>query len=616
LPALPRVAPNMKRVHRMPFGAEVLRDGVRFRVWAPSARSVTLSLHAPAKTLDMTESGDGWFEAVTADAHPGTRYRFVLEDGLPVPDPASRFNPDDVHGFSMVVDPAAFEWEDEDWSGRPWEDSVIYELHVGTFAPEGTFASVERRLDHLRDLGATAVELMPVADFPGRRNWGYDAVLLFAPDSRYGGPDDLKRLVQSAHQRALQVFLDVVYNHFGPDGNYLHNYAKPFFAQRHHTPWGAAINLDGPDSATVRDFFIHNALYWLEEFNVDGLRLDAVHALIDDSKPSFLSELSAALRGPRGPRRPVHLILENDNNQASLLGERPGESGKFEAQWNDDAHHAFHVLLTGEKDGYYGDYAQAPIRHLGRALTEGFAFQGEASSFRRGRRRGVPSRHLRATAFVSFLQNHDQTGNRALGDRLVTLAHPDALRAAVAILLLAPSPPLLFMGEEWAAREPFPFFCDFDGELARKIDEGRRDEFARFEQFRHEDARWRIPAPGADATFESARLDWNAREDRAAWLALYRSLLELRAREIAPRLRGIAGGARYAVDDRLLAADWKLGDGSHLHLRANLGATTHDHVAAPPGRVLYVTTPLPQAARTHVTLPAWTVMWSLEDSGV
>ena len=285
----------------MPFGTEVLPDGVHFQVWAPSAHEIGLSLEGPggSSMVSMDATADGWFEAVSAQSRPGSRYRFVLEDGLRVPDPASRFNPDDVHGASVVVQPAAFEWQDEDWRGRPWEDAVIYELHVGTFTPEGTFAGVERRLDYLRDLGVTALELMPIADFPGRRNWGYDGVLLFAPDSSYGTPDHLKRLVQSAHQHGLMIFLDVVYNHFGPDGNYLHTYAEAFFSRRHHTPWGAAINLDGPHSRTVRDFYIHNALYWLEEFNCDGLRFDAVHALIDDSNTSFLSELSTAIRCSR-----------------------------------------------------------------------------------------------------------------------------------------------------------------------------------------------------------------------------------------------------------------------------------------------------------------------------
>jgi len=603
----------------MPFGAEVLSDGVRFRVWAPSAQKMGLSLDGPkgSSIAPMAATADGWFEIMSAQAHPGSRYRFVLEDGLRVPDPASRFNPDDVHGASMVVQPAAFDWQDEDWRGRPWEDAVIYELHVGTFTPEGTFAGVEQRLGYLRDLGVTALELMPVADFPGRRNWGYDGVLLFAPDSSYGTTDDLKRLVQSAHRHGLMIFLDVVYNHFGPDGNYLHAYAQAFFTRRHHTPWGAAINLDGPHSRTVRDFYIHNALYWLEEFNCDGLRFDAVHALIDDSDPSFLSELSTAIRHAPGLSRPVHLILENDNNEASLLGARPGEPGKFDAQWNDDAHHAFHTLLTGEADGYYAEYAYAPVERLGSALTQGFVFQGEPSPFRGGRPRGEPSGHLRPTAFVSFLQNHDQIGNRAFGDRLLQVTDPDRLRAAVAIVLLAPSVPLLFMGEEWGAQEPFPFFCDFDGELAQKVAAGRRSEFARFERFRDEAARERIPDPGADVTFDSARLDWSAREQpgHARWAALYRSLLEIRSRVIAPRLRGMDGGARYTADSHLLQAEWTLGDGSRLRLIANLAAAARERLVPPDGRVLYASIPDAEAILRDRVLPGWTVIWTLEDSG-
>ena len=610
----------MNRVHRMPFGAEVRRDGVRFRVWAPSARRMALALEGPGPphVVPMAAAGDGWFDVKNEDARPGSRYRFVLEDGSHVPDPASRLNADDVHGASVVVDPGAFAWEDENWCGRPWEDAVIYELHVGAFTPEGTFAGVERRLRHLRDLGVTALELMPVAHFPGRRNWGYDGVLLFAPDTRYGTPDDLKRMIRSAHGYGLMVFLDVVYNHFGPDGNYLNAYAKPFFSEVHHTPWGAAINLDGPHSRTVREFYVHNALYWLEEFNFDGLRLDSVHALIDDSDTSFLSELSAAIRHYPGLHKPVHLILENDRNEASRLGERPGQPGKFDAQWNDDAHHGIHVLLTGETDGYYGDYARAPIQHLGRALTEGFVFQGDPSPFREGRPRGEPSRHLRPTAFVSFLQNHDQIGNRAFGDRLVNLAHPDALRAAVSILLLAPSVPLLFMGEEWGAREPFPYFCDFGGELAQQVIAGRRGQFARFERFRDEAARERIPDPGADATFDSARLDWSALEQphHASWIALYRSLLEIRAREVAPRLRDMRRSAGYAVDDHLLQAHWTLGDGSQLHLISNLAAESRKRVVPPGGRVLYANIPAPEAALSQRTLPGWTVVWTLEAASV
>jgi maltooligosyltrehalose trehalohydrolase len=606
----------MKRIHRMPFGAQPLPGGgVRFRLWAPGARALQLCIEGPgtAEIVPMNAAGNGWFELESAQAQRGTRYRYLLENGVRVPDPASRANPDDVHGPSLVVDPLAFEWEDGDWRGRPWEETVTYELHVGTFSPAGTFAGVEQRLDYLLDLGITALELMPVADFPGERNWGYDGVLLFAPDARYGTPEDLKRLVQSAHRRGLMVFLDVVYNHFGPDGNYLGLYAPQFFTERHRTPWGAAINFDGADSRPVRDFYVHNALYWLEEYHLDGLRFDAVHAIADESQPHILNEISQAVRAAAGANRHAHLVLENDDNAARYLGDRPGAPGRYDAQWNDDFHHALHVLLTGETDGYYEDYARQPVHMLGRALAEGFAYQGEPSPHRGGRRRGESSGHFRPTAFVPFLQNHDQVGNRAFGDRLSAETDPVRLEAAVAILLLSPQAPLLFMGEEWAARTPFPFFCDFEGELAAKVTEGRRHEFARFERFRDERARLSIPDPEAPATFESARLDW-AEPDRPGhlqWLQLYRSLLRLRAREIAPRLPGMRSGARFEASTAgLLRVEWTLGDGARLHLLANLGMQPQQGVGVPPGRLLFCNRSQP--ALGNAAFAPWSVAWLLE----
>ncbi len=564
----------MRRLHEMPFGCLPLAaGGVRFRLWAPSARRVDLRLEDAGGTLlAMERAQGGWWELEVAQAGAGSRYGYRIDGGVVVPDPASRANPDDVHRASCVIDPLAFDWDDDDWRGRPWEEAIVYELHVGSFTPQGGFAGVEDRLDHLCELGVTAIELMPIADFPGRRNWGYDGVLAFAPDASYGTPADLKRLVCSAHRRGLMVFLDVVYNHFGPEGNYLHAYAPQFFTERHHTPWGAAINFDGEGSRTVRDFFIHNALYWLEEFHLDGLRLDAVDAIVDDSQPHILAELASTVRSRVGRHRHVHLILENDANQIRYQGARPGAADRYDAQWNDDIHHALHVLLTGERDGYYGDYADAPLARLGRCLAEGFAYQGEPSTFRGGRPRGEVSRGLRPSAFVSFLQNHDQVGNRAFGERISRLAPAERIKAALAILLVAPQPPMLFMGEEWAAREPFPFFCDFEPELARKVADGRRGEFARFDRFRDATARLLIPDPSAVATFDSARLDWDARNgpEHAEWLALYRRLLALRSREIATRLSGARSGTCLAASDGLLAVRWELGDGSLLHLIANL----------------------------------------------
>ncbi|MGE5094084.1 MAG: malto-oligosyltrehalose trehalohydrolase, partial [Betaproteobacteria bacterium] len=479
----------------MPFGAEYAADATRFRLWAPACPRVDLRVghDARVRTLRMERQRGGWHELRVEGVEAGDPYAFVLPDGSAVPDPASRSNPWDVNGPSAVVDPRAFDWDDGDWKGRPWNEAVVYELHVGTFTREGTFASAIGRLDHLAATGITAIELMPLADFAGERNWGYDGVLPFAPDRAYGTPDELKRLVAAAHRRGLMVLLDVVYNHFGPEGNYLSKYAPHFFNPAHQTPWGAAINYDGARCATVRDFFVHNALYWLEEYAFDGLRLDAVHAIMDDSARHVVMDIAAAMGGLGRPN--THLVLENDANLARFLDGSAG--ARATAQWNDDAHHAFHVLVTGEKDGYYADYADDPARHLGRTLAEGFAYQGDASRHREGAKRGEPSRHLPLPAFVDFLQNHDQVGNRALGERLTAIAKPEALRLAVATLLLAPSVPLIFMGEEFGSRTPFLFFCDFHGELERAVREGRRKEFASFERFRDARARERIPDPGA-----------------------------------------------------------------------------------------------------------------------
>ena len=582
----------MRRHRELPFGAELTRDGVRFRLWAPKANSVALRLDDPGE-LAMARSGGGWFELTTAAARAGSRYRYVI-DGQAVPDPASRYQPEDVHGPSEVIDPRAYDWRDGDWRGRRWEEIVLYELHTGTFSERGDFAGVERHLDHLVRLGVTAVELMPVADFPGKRNWGYDGVLLFAPDSRYGRPDDLKHLVDACHARGLAVLLDVVYNHFGPEGNYLHLYAPQFFTERHHTPWGAAINFDGAEARPVRDFYVENALYWLEEFHFDGLRFDAVHAIRDDSKRHILVEIAETVRSRLAGERPIHLVLENDGNEAHLLG-----SGLYTAQWNDDLHHALRVLTAGESAGYYADYADAPAERLGRALAEGFAYQGEMSGYRE-QRRGEASAHLPPPRFVSFIQNHDQVGNNAFGTRLGRLAKPEAIRAAAAIYLLGPEIPMIFMGEEWGADQPFTFFCDFGADLADKVREGRRREFAKFPEFHDEAARARIPDPCAATTFAAAVLDWKAVEQppHGEWLAEYRRLLALRAREIAPRLRDMGGNAgRWRVlGPRALRVDWRLGDGSRLTLFANFGADAVALAEPAQGRLLYATGEAPRAA--------------------
>lgn len=606
----------MKSWHRMRFGAEVRPGkGVRFSLWAPAARQVELCLEDGGAPIPVERDASGWASVVLAGAGPGTRYRYRIDGGLVVPDPASRFQPEDVHGPSEVIDPGSFDWTDAAWRGRPWHEMVFYELHVGTFTPEGDFEGVRRRLDHLANLGVTAIELMPAADFPGRRNWGYDGALPFAPDSRYGRPEQLKALVQACHARGLAVFLDVVYNHFGPEGNYLGAYAPYFASRRHHTPWGDAINFDdSPGCGEVRAFFRDNALYWLEEYHFDGLRLDAVHAIRDDSPVHILEEIGRAVQEGPGRSRRVHLVLENDRNEARYLRLHAGDRRLYAAQWNDDVHHALHVLCTGERAGYYVDYPD-PGGALLRCLTEGFAYQGEPSSHR-GRPRGEPSRDLPPTAFVSFLQNHDQIGNRAFGERLSTLAPAGVVRAATTLLLMAPFPPLLFMGEEWAATEPFLFFCDFGDDLAPRVSEGRRAEFARLPDFSDPAKRERIPSPDSEDTFRRCILRWEAltRPGHSEWHEWVRGLLDLRRREITPRLGrarpGLARGTR--LGETALAVEWVLDDGATLRLVANLGPRSFPVASLRGGSGRTLTESEPIGAES-TGLPPWYVAYYLVD---
>jgi len=581
----------MNRAHAMPFGAEYQGAATAFRLWAPAATNVGLVLGDADDTLAMASRGEGWFHRRVEGVHPGARYAFRIGGGIVVPDPASRANPGGVHAPSAVVDAAAYAWHDDAWQGRPWHEAVVYELHVGAFTPAGTFAAAMARLDELADLGITAVELMPVAAFPGTRNWGYDGVLPFAPAASYGTPDDLKRLVDAAHARGLMMLLDVVYNHFGPEGNYLHAYAPQFFNPAHQTPWGAAINFDGEASRTVRDYFVHNALYWLEEFHFDGLRLDAVHAIVDESQPDFVTELATRVRERFADRR-VHLVLENDRNDARYLHRDAANRPLIaDAQWNDDLHHALHVIATGERDGYYADYAATPVECFARALAEGFVFQGQPSGFRGGARRGEPSAKLAPAAFVAFAQNHDQIGNRAFGQRLSVLAEPDLLRALTACVLLSPQVPMLFMGEEFAASTPFLFFCDFGPELAEAVTRGRRAEFARFSRFADPAARASIPDPNAEATFAASKLDWRCASTAPGmqWRAFCRECLSLRQRHVVPLLDDLRHGGTFSVDDdALLRVQWRAGD-VRLHLVANLGAEPREGIALPQGEAIYAT---------------------------
>jgi len=600
--------------HAMPFGAERLPDGAtRFRLWAPSRQAVSLVLEGEQRILPMAAEEDGFF-ALTTEAAAGSRYRFALDDGMRVPDPASRHQPEDVGGPSEVIDPRAYEWRHAAWRGRPWHETVLYELHVGAFTEAGTFDGLRRRLDHLARLGITAVELMPLSDFAGTRNWGYDGVMPFAPDAVYGRPDDLKRLIDEAHARELMVFLDVVYNHFGPEGNYLHSYAESFFEPDEHTPWGAAINYK---KRAVRDFAIHNVLYWLEEYRFDGLRFDAVDRIIDRGEEHVLKEIAVTVRRTIPADRHVHLVLENDANEAHLL-ERDGGGRPvwYDAQWNDDIHHIYHHLVTGEAGGYYADYATGGHGRLAKALTSGFVYQGDVSEYRDGAVRGEPSGHLPPTAFVAFLQNHDQVGNRAFGERLAALAPFEAVQAMQAVLLLAPNVPLLFMGEEWGATQPFCFFTDFHDELADAVREGRRREFQKFPEFASEAARAHIPDPNALSTFTTSRLDWSMPEqqpEHAEWLALVRELLRLRHEIIVPRLVGMQGGTAAAtlIEPTGLCVTWTLGDGARLTLVANLGDQPQGGFSQPEGEIIFANRSGADKELAEGTLPAWSVVWSL-----
>ncbi len=552
-------------------GPELLDDGTtRFRIWAPDAQNVSLIV-VGAQTLPMTANEDGWY-SIDAPYGAGTLYRFLIDDELQVPDPASRAQAGDVHAPSLVVDPSSnYLWRNPNWLGRSWEETVLYEMHVGLY---GGFAAMEKHLADLAELGVTAIELMPIAEFPGDRNWGYDGVLPYAPEAAYGSPEELKHLIDTAHGLGLMVFLDVVYNHFGPDGNYLGRYAKHFFRHDQQTPWGDGIDFRRRE---VRDFFIDNTLMWLLDYRFDGLRFDAVHAIPDRS---FLTELAERVHASVEPGRHVHLVLENEDNRASLL------TAGFTAQWNDDGHNVLHALLTDESQGYYADYHQDATTKLARFLGEGFIYQGQNN--RRGEARGEPSGHLPPTSFVLFLQNHDQTGNRAFGERLTTLAEPEAVETLTALLLLSPMTPLLFMGEEWGETRPFQFFCDFHGELAEAVRKGRRREFARWRQFTDPAVRETIPDPNDPATFERSKLDWAGLESAAgsARHALVQRLLAVRAGEIVPRLAGMTAMNAEAEPrgERGLAARWTLGDGSRLALVANLGGAPFE--AAPAGREL------------------------------
>ena len=595
----------MQRSHAMPFGAELTEGGVRFTLWAPSAERVDLV--CGTRRVAMPAIGQGWYKLLDPTAKPGDRYGFAIDGAEDlVPDPASRFQDDDRDRRSTVMDPRAYDWADGAWNGRGWSEVVLYEMHLGTATPAGTYAALGERLPALKETGITAIELMPIAETSGRRTWGYDGVLPYAPNNAYGTPDELKALVDKAHGLGLMMFLDVVYNHFGPTGNFLHSYAKSFFTERRETPWGAGINFDGEGEASdvVREFFVNNTMYWLEEFHFDGLRFDAVHAILDDGEKHFLDELAERVRETFAGRH-VHLVLENERNEAHrLTRDGDGQALSYDAQWDDDIHHCWHVLLTGEDEGYYGDFAGDTVERLGRCLAEGFAYQGEFSPNLK-HERGEKTAGLPPQAFVAFLQNHDQIGNRAQGDRLTTLAKEQHLKLARAVLYLAPQIPMIFMGDEWGATTPFQFFVNFELEpdLEDAVRKGRAKEFEKFTSFAGGDG---VPDPTAKETFERSRIDWSE-ADRAPFKGILeetRALLALRADSIVPLMQGGFVDTRFARHGAGgLEVDWRF-EGGTVTFFGNFAPAIYIPSIPSSAKVLWQSDGVDTSAGTG--LPEWT----------
>lgn len=500
------------------------QDRCEFRLWAPAARQVTLRLMREGQTQDLPMSRQGGHFVLSAHAHPGDRYFYLVDQNKPVPDPVSRLLPEGVHGPTEIVDPQQFAWSDDTWTGIQLRDYIIYELHIGTFTPQGTLDAAIDRLPYLKKLGITVIELMPVAAFPGTRNWGYDGVSLYAVQASYGGPAALCRFVDAAHALGLGVIMDVVYNHLGNEGNYLRLFG-PYFTDQHKTPWGEAINYDQPDCKDVRAYFVENALFWIREYHLDGLRLDAVQTIKDDSPLHIVAEIKEHVaEWAEELGREVTVIAETDENDETII--RPLERGGYglDALWSDDFHHAIHAYFTGERNGYYQDFGRP--EQIVRALNEGFVFQGEPFGFWQGRRRGTSSRHMPAAAHVICIQNHDQVGNRARGDRLTTLVPRGVRTLAAALLLLSPHTPLLFMGQEYDEANPFQFFTDYsDPVLQKAVSEGRRKEFKDFDFSQ-------VPDPQDPATFARSKLNWQLTHGENLMLHWYASLIDLRKKYV------------------------------------------------------------------------------------
>jgi malto-oligosyltrehalose trehalohydrolase len=589
----------------MPFGAELLKGGgVRFRVWAPEAAYLSLKLEESAELLRMAAVDEGWHELIIGTVAAGSLYRFVLPNGMHVPDPASRFQPYDVNGPSEVIDPAAYRWRSVAWKGCPWEHAVLYEVHVGTFTPEGTFLAAIEKLEHIKGLGVTAIEVMSLGDFSGRWNWGYDGVLLYAPDSTYGRPEDLKAFVDAAHELGMMVILDVVYNHFGPEGNYIPQYFPDIVTSAYQTPWGQALNFDSRNSTRTREFIIHNALYWVEEFQMDGLRLDAVHAILDSSSNHILDELAYQVKRVSGGRE-IHLVLESDDRVWHHLrrdaGLRPVSST---AQWNHDMQKLVALALT---PGRPGDLDYADTELLGKALVEGFT----SGRHHPNAPEEVAGLSISPAGFISFLQSHDVVGNRIFGERITQLAPAAVVRAISSVYLLAPQIPMLFMGEEWGASTPFPYFCDFTGELANAVRRGRLEQFATAEQRADPEFLSTACDPLAESTFLSAKLRWDERLTgiHAAWLDWHRRILEARRKSIVPLMPLLQAttGEYEIAGPRQIAVQWQTRGGS-LRMRANLSDQPSALLPRGPGRTVWIE----GSYSGEEILGPWSVHWTID----
>ncbi|WP_374691223.1 DUF3459 domain-containing protein [Accumulibacter sp.] len=585
----------------MPFGAQLLEGGrVRFRLWAPVAERVDVLLQKPgagAIALPMEARDAGWFELTSDEATVDDLYRYRIDGSCEVPDPASRYNPQGVHGASQVIEPGRFVWTDRNWRGRPWEEAIIYQLHVGAFTPQGSFAAVRERLDHLVDLGVTAIQLLPVGAFAGAHDWGYDGVLPFAPAASYGHPDELKDLVQTAHQKGLMVLLDLACHCFGPEGNYLSVYAPAFFAPRTTEIAGRSIDVT---LAVAGEFLIHNALYWLEEFHLDGLRLNA--ALLQDNagELDLLEAVADAVREGPGKHRHCHLLLGHDRRAAHYLQWHDHSAPRrYEGVWNDAAQQAMQEVLSGASAGAVA--TARSLDRLGACLSRGFADGGADG--------------LLPTAFVTFLQDYARIGDRALGERLHQLTPARPLGALVATSLLAPMPPALFMGEEFAAAQPFLYFCDFNPALVKNVASDRRKSFAHLQGFRATRARARVPDPTDPTTFHRCKLDWSSvrQPPHADWLDFYRRLLAVRRREICPRLPGMHEEAvqHTVLGGRGLSIHWTLGDDSILTLLANYSGVQLEGLQRPVGAVLWAEPGEADHALTQGRLLPWSVVWLL-----